>query len=246
MNALPLSRVIWFTASATPEFGVSKIASTLSTSYHWRAIAEPTSGLFWWSAEITSTFSPRFWTPESSTAIRAASTEPAPERSEYRLDMSVSTPIFTTPSDTCACAPVARSAATTAAAAFLSNITLLLRFDCNSYAEILVHLAHVPFELGIGNHVHHPAVLHDVVAVGHRRGEAEILLDEQDGEPLRLQPPDRVADLLHDHRREAFGRFVEHQEPRPGAEDPPDRKHLLLAAGELRALAGEALLQVGE
>ena len=58
MNALPLSRVIWLTASATPEFGTSAIRSTLSTSYHWRAICEPRSALFWWSAEMISTFMP--------------------------------------------------------------------------------------------------------------------------------------------------------------------------------------------
>src|SRR4029450_153117 len=49
-NALPLSRVIWLTASATPEFGTSRIRSTLSASYHWRAIWEPTPALFWWAA----------------------------------------------------------------------------------------------------------------------------------------------------------------------------------------------------
>ena len=37
----------WLTASATPEFGTSMIMSTLSTSYHWLAICEPMSGLFW-------------------------------------------------------------------------------------------------------------------------------------------------------------------------------------------------------
>ncbi len=112
-NALPFSLVIWLTASATPEFGVSTITSTLSVSYHWRAIAEPTSGLFWWSAEMTSTLTPRFSMPESSTAILAAATEPAPARSVYRLDISVKTPILTTPSETCACAtPAAQVAAT--------------------------------------------------------------------------------------------------------------------------------------
>jgi hypothetical protein len=35
------------TASATPEFGVSAIASTLSLSSHCRAMLTPTSGLFW-------------------------------------------------------------------------------------------------------------------------------------------------------------------------------------------------------
>ncbi len=33
-NALPLSLVIWLTASATPEFGTSTMTSTLSASYH--------------------------------------------------------------------------------------------------------------------------------------------------------------------------------------------------------------------
>src|SRR2546422_3107598 len=63
-NALPLSRVIWLTASATPELGTSTMTSTLSVSYHWRAIAEPTSGLFWWSADTISTLTPRFSIPE--------------------------------------------------------------------------------------------------------------------------------------------------------------------------------------
>src|SRR5678815_3324674 len=63
-NTLPLSFVIWLTASATPEFGTSTITSTLSVSYHWRAIAEPTSALFWWSADTISTLIPRFSPPD--------------------------------------------------------------------------------------------------------------------------------------------------------------------------------------
>src|SRR5437899_5666743 len=50
MKALPLSRVIWFTASATPELGTSRIMSTFSASYHWRAIWEPTSAGLRWAA----------------------------------------------------------------------------------------------------------------------------------------------------------------------------------------------------
>src|SRR5438270_2835687 len=52
--------VISATASATAEFGTSMIASTLSTWYHCRAMLEPISGLFWWSAEMTVTFSALF------------------------------------------------------------------------------------------------------------------------------------------------------------------------------------------
>ena len=47
-------------------------------------------------------------------------------------------------------------------------------------------------------------------------------------------------DLLDDDRREAFGRLVEQQEPRAGAQDAADRQHLLLAAGQLGALAARA------
>ena len=45
-KAFFLSRVIWFTARATPEFGTSTMTSTLSASYHLLAICEPTSALF--------------------------------------------------------------------------------------------------------------------------------------------------------------------------------------------------------
>src|SRR5262252_3517027 len=87
-NALPFSRVTWLMASATDEVGTSTITSTPSTSYHWRAMLEPTSGLFRWSAETISTLRPLCILLKSSTAMRAATTEPAPPMSEYRLDMS--------------------------------------------------------------------------------------------------------------------------------------------------------------
>ena len=56
--------------------------STFSTSIHCRAMVVAMSGLFWWSAEIRSIFQPLAASPESSTAICAASVEPAPPRSE--------------------------------------------------------------------------------------------------------------------------------------------------------------------
>src|SRR6185295_450562 len=106
---------------------------TLSTSYHWRAMFDPMSGLFWWSAETTSTLTPRFSIPESSTAILAAATEPAPARSVYRLDMSDSTPILTTLSEICACAVAAPSDAATATAIRLRFIA----FIRNSFVDDL-------------------------------------------------------------------------------------------------------------
>jgi hypothetical protein len=47
MTALFFSCATAITASATAEFGKSMMTSTWSESNHWRAIAEPTSGLFW-------------------------------------------------------------------------------------------------------------------------------------------------------------------------------------------------------
>src|SRR5882762_2961384 len=84
------------------------------------------------------------------------------------------------------------------------------------------------------------------MAVGDARSESEILLDQEDGKPFPLEPRDRVADLLNDHRSEAFGRLVQQEKPCSGAQNASDREHLLLASGELRALAREALLQVRE
>src|SRR6516225_7581287 len=57
---------------------------------------------------------PSTFPPKSLTAICAAATEPGPLRSEYRPVISVSTPILTTSSDTCAPANdvVTKSAAT--------------------------------------------------------------------------------------------------------------------------------------
>src|SRR5574338_548966 len=179
--------------------------------------------------------------PESSTAIFAARTEPAPARSVYKLDMSDSTPILIMLSEICACAPPKDSAAATAAATMVIRFVFIdpplkvLRFRL--HAEIFVQLVHVGVEFGVGNHVGHAPMLDHVVPVRDGGREAEVLLDQQDGEPLLLEPRDRAADLLHDHRRKALGRLVEQQQARSRAQDAADREHLLLAAGKLGALA---------
>src|SRR5947209_8131813 len=49
-NVIFVSRNSELMVSPTAEFGTSTMASTPSTSSHLRAIAEPTSALFWWSA----------------------------------------------------------------------------------------------------------------------------------------------------------------------------------------------------
>src|SRR5271166_6514186 len=93
-----------------------------------------------------------------------------------------------------------------------------------SYAERLVQHVHLFRELETGEGVDDPAVLHDEEAVGDGRGEAEILLDEQDREALALEFGDRAADLLDYDWGEPLGRLVEHQEPRAGPEDSGDRQ----------------------
>jgi len=71
------STAIVLTASATAEFGTSVTMST-PWSNHCRAIPAPTSGLFWWSASITSTCRPRD-PAKSCTACRAQATEVRPD-----------------------------------------------------------------------------------------------------------------------------------------------------------------------
>ncbi len=154
------------------------------------------------------------------------------------------TPILMTPSLYCACArPGPDAEGSRAASTFtLHRMTVSFPFTHRDRFELLP----VRLERGVRDHVDHPAVLDHVVAVGHRRGEAEVLFHEQDGEALLAQHADGIADLLHDDRRQALGRLVEQQQLGAGAQDAGDGQHLLLAARQLGALAGRALLQVGK
>ena len=68
----------FLTARATLEVGTSTITSTPSLSNHCGRWLEPISGLFWWSALISSIFLPATVPPKSAMAMRAASTEPCP------------------------------------------------------------------------------------------------------------------------------------------------------------------------
>src|SRR5260221_3313778 len=60
-------------------------------------------------------------------------------------------------------------------------------------------------------------------------------VDDQDREARGLQVLDRAVDLDADQRRQALRGLVEDEHPRIGHQRAPDRKHLLLAAGELAA-----------
>ncbi len=193
---------------------------------------------------------PRFSMPESSTAIFAATIEPAPARSVYRLDMSDSTPILISLPVICACAvPKANAPAIASASSIafhcIHRYSSVGKTFMSLHSQVLVQLAHVPVELRIRDHIDDPAMLHHVMPVGDGGREAEILLDQQDREALLLQRADRAADLLNDDRRKTLRRLVEQQQARAGAQDAPDREHLLLAAGQLRALALPPLRRFG-
>ena len=82
--------------------------------------------------------------------------------------------------------------------------------------------------------------------VGDRQREPQILFHEQHGEAAFADRVDRLADPAHHDRGQAFGRLVQQQQPCAGTQDAGDRQHLLLAAGQLRALAARPLPQCGE
>src|SRR5215510_16016736 len=97
----------------------------------------------------------------------------------------------------CAKAPVTAASERAVPRRNAENCFIVTPFnECVSIsdAEIGVELVHVGFELRVGKAVDHLAVLDDVVAVRHGGGEAEVLLDQEDGETLLLQPRDGLAD----------------------------------------------------
>src|SRR4051812_4374698 len=89
-------------------------------------------------------------------------------------------------------------------------------------------------------------MFHDKIAVCDRRRETEVLLDQEDGEALLLKRADSFSDLIDDDGRQSLGRFVEQKQARARSQDAADREHLLLAAGQLGALAAEALGNIRE
>src|SRR5580765_100523 len=121
-----------------------------------------------------------------------------------------------TPSEICASAAPAARRTAKAVITLRENVMGGAPFEPvesgRSDSEVAVQLVHVTVELVVGDHVDDLPVLHHVVPVGHGGGEAEVLLDEQDGEALDLEPADGRPDLLHDYRRESLGGLVEEEQ----------------------------------
>ena len=59
---------------------------------------------------------------------------------------------------------------------------------------------------------------------------ADVLLHQQHGEPGGQDLRQHGVDALHDHRRQAEGKLIEHQHARVGDQRPADGDRLLLAA----------------
>src|SRR5690242_15246755 len=100
------------------------------------------------------------------------------------------TPILTTLSEICACAPPDPKPTLSASAATPASNAVIVRFIVIVpllNPEIALQLVDARLELVARNGVDHAPVLDHVVAVGHRRGEAEVLLDQQDGEARGLE-----------------------------------------------------------
>src|ERR1700733_4356976 len=117
---------------------------------------------------------------------------------------------------------------------------LLVR-QASSHSKRLVQPIHPALQFRIGEGVGDAAMLHDEKPIGQGRGEAEILLNQQNRESLPLELSDGPANLLDDNRREALGRLVQHQESRAGPQDARNGEHLLLAAGQLAPAARQSL-----
>ena len=125
MNSFFFSLATFCTARPTADTGTSTIRSTWSTSYQRRAMPPPMSGLSWWSPTMMLIGLPSTLPPKSSIAICAAVTEPWPVGVDAGPFMSVSTPILTTSSETCASAAVDASIAAASIPSmdrFLANI----------------------------------------------------------------------------------------------------------------------------
>src|SRR5204862_76207 len=103
------------------------------------------------------------------------------------------------------------------------------------HAKIVAQHKIVVLELGRGAGEADLALVHDVMAVGDRQGGTQVLLDQEHRKALALEIVEHRDDLLDDHGRQPLGRLVEQEQRRIEHERARDRKHLLLAAGELKA-----------
>src|SRR5579883_2823374 len=101
----------------------------------------------------------------------------------------------------------------------------------------------VPGEFGCLAGIDHLAVVEHIGAVGNLDRGAHVLFDQQHRDAFLTGGDDHLEDFLHDQRRQALRRLVEHQQLGIEQERARDREHFLLTARELAALVGFALRQ---
>jgi hypothetical protein len=78
---------------------------------------------------------------------------------------------------------------------------------------------------------HYRTLIHDDAAVSYGLDQGEILLNDNHRQSLLVsQPPNNLADALHDVGLDTFGRFVEQDKAGIADEDSTDGQLLLLAA----------------
>src|SRR5947208_16272034 len=122
--------------------------------------------------------------------------------------MSVRTPTFTTSSEIWAESGRATSASAAASAMFRDlAMSPPLSSETSDAQETVERLA-ASVDLVSRDHIDDAPSLHEVMAVGERRDEAEILLDEDHRETALPQLAHDGAERLHDDRREPSGDLV--------------------------------------
>jgi hypothetical protein len=89
-------------------------------------------------------------------------------------------------------------------------------------------------------------VAHDQDAVRDPQGDRQLLLDQQDRQAAPGDLLQEVGDLMHQLRRQPFGRLVDHDQRRIAHQGAADRQHLLLAARQHLAVYVRALAQIGK
>lgn len=92
----------------------------------------------------------------------------------------------------------------------------------------------------------HPALGEEVRAGGDLQSAVDVLLDQEHGDPLRVDGPDGLEHLVDHHRSQPEGRLVQQEQARLGHQRPADGKHLLLAAAEAAGELSGVLRQARE
>src|SRR5450631_4202080 len=95
-----------------------------------------------------------------------------------------------------------RSAQSPAIVGLSMLVVPLLNVDSN--AQKLLQQPHMRGELGLPELLDDPSVLHDVKPVCQGSRETEVLFDQHHCKSFRAEAANDVAELLHDHRREAL------------------------------------------